>query len=340
MSAGDRVEQILAEARDILEADENTLDAVLVKEMLDTVVRIRRDALPTLDLKVMNRSLREMRHAFRVFRDYRHRPKVTIFGSARVRESDPYYRLTVDFARRLAEKGYMVITGAAEGIMKAGNEGAGRENSFGVNILLPFEQEANPIMADDPKLVVFKYFFTRKLAFVKESKAITLLPGGFGTHDEGFETLTLLQTGKNNPHPLVLLDLPGENYWRRWAVFVQGQLLRRGYISSDDLALFRIADSAEAAVEEIERFYSNYHSSRLVGKQFVLRLKRPLPSEILQRVRREFGDLIEGGTFEQRGPLPGEEEDPKLAGLTRLVFPYHRRRAGRLRLLIDLVNTA
>jgi uncharacterized protein (TIGR00730 family) len=333
-----QTDEILAQLKQILETEDQTLDAVLLKEMLNTILRIHRDPLPTLDLKVMNRALREMRYAFSVFRNYSDRPKVTIFGSARTSEDDPYYALTVDFARRLSQKGYMVITGAAEGIMRAGNEGAGRENSFGVNIMLPFEQEANPVIADDPKLMMFKYFFTRKLLFVKESCAITLLPGGFGTHDEGFETLTLLQTGKNNPHPLVLLDLPGENYWRRWAVFVQGQLLRRGYISPDDTCLFRIVDSAEAAVEEIETFYSNYHSSRNVGRKFVLRFKRPLPDEMLEEIRLDFQDLLTEGSFEQTGPLPGEKE-PDLENLTRLVFTYNKRHAGRLRQLIDLVNT-
>ncbi|MCK4546304.1 MAG: TIGR00730 family Rossman fold protein [Candidatus Eisenbacteria sp.] len=334
----DSVDDILDEVRQILEAEEDTLDAVLLKEMLGTIIRIPRDPLPTLDLKLINRSLKEMRYAFSVFRDYRDYRKVTIFGSARTAADDPYYALTVDFARMLAEKGYMVITGAAEGIMRAGNEGAGRENSFGVNIMLPFEQEANPIIADDPKLMMFKYFFTRKLVFVKESSAITLLPGGFGTHDEGFETLTLLQTGKNNPHPLVLLDLPGENYWRRWAIFIQGQLLRRGYISPDDLSLFRIVDSAKAAVAEIETFYSNYHSSRFVGPKFVLRLHRPLPADLLEEVRLDFRDLLAKGNFEQTGPLRGERE-PGLSDLTRLVFPYNKRKAGRLRQLIDVINT-
>jgi len=339
VSVDHQIEETLAEVRQILEAGKDTLDAVLLREMLQTVLRIHRDPLPTLDLKIMNRSLREMRYAFSVFRQYQDRRKVTIFGSARVGEQDPYYRLTVEYARKLAARGYMVITGAAEGIMKAGNEGAGRENSFGVNILLPFEQSANPIIADDPKLMMFKYFFTRKLVFVKESAAITLLPGGFGTHDEGFETLTLLQTGKNNPHPLVLLDLPGENYWRRWAVFIQGQLLRRGYISPDDLSLFHICDSPEDAIEEIERFYSNYHSSRFVGRELVLRMKRPLTPELMERVEREFGDLLESGGFEQRGPLEAEAGRPDLASLTRLVFAYNRRSAGRLRRLIDLVNS-
>ncbi len=340
MSKPDRTEQTLNHVREILEADRGTLDQVLLREMIETIVRMHREPLPTLDLKIMNRALREIRYAFSVFRNYQGRRKVAIFGSARTAENDPYYALTVDFARRLAEKGYMVITGAAEGIMRAGNEGAGRENSFGVNIMLPFEQEANPVIADDPKLMVFKYFFTRKLAFVKESDAVTLLPGGFGTHDEGFETLTLLQTGKNNPHPVVLLDLPGENYWRRWTVFVQGQLLRRGYICPDDLCLFRVVDSAEAAVEEIETFYSNYHSSRLVGERFVIRMKRPLGGEALETIRRDFADLLKGGSFEQGGALDGERSGPELEGLTRLVFAYHRRAAGRLRRLIDFINAS
>src|SRR6266849_909441 len=249
--------------------------AALLKDLLGSVVRLQEQRLDMLDLKILHRSLREMRYAFRLFRQYRHRRKVAVFGSARMPASNPVYDLARRFARLLAERGYMVITGAGEGIMRAANEGAGRENSFGVNILLPFENEPNPAIADDPKLIHFKYFFTRKLFFVRESHACAVFPGGFGTHDELFEILTLLQTGKNNPHPIVLVDLPGGTYWRGWVRFVQEKMLATHLIAAADLGLFRVVYSAEDAVAEIEGFYRNYHSSRFVKGRLVLRLQRP-----------------------------------------------------------------
>ena len=313
--------------------------AALLKDLLGGVLRLNGSRLDMLDLKILHRSLLEMRYAFRAFRPYRDRRKVAIFGSARMPASNPVYDLARRFARLLAERGYMVITGAGEGIMRAANEGAGRENSFGVNILLPFENEPNPAIADDPKLIHFKYFFTRKLFFARESHATVMFPGGFGTHDETFEILTLLQTGKNNLHPVVLMDLPGGDYWKKWERFVREDMLATNLISPEDLGLFRIADSAEAAVAEIDGFYRNYHSSRFVKDRLVLRLRHSLTTAQVDDLNARFAHLCPGGKIEQRPALPEEADEPELLALPRLVVPYHRRSAGGLRQLIDIVNT-
>jgi hypothetical protein len=232
----------------------------------------------------------------------------------------------------------MVITGAASGIMEAGHVGAGRENSIGVNILLPFEQEANAIIAGDVKLMHLKYFFTRKLLFVKESDAIALFPGGFGTQDEGFEVLTLVQTGKSHLIPIVLIDEPGGDYWKRWQRYIEDVLLARQMISPNDLALYRVTDSVDEAVAEVSGFYRVYHSMRYVKGDLVLRLQRPLATPLLERIRQEFADIVVAGTFEQTAALPAEANDPHLAALPRLRFRFDRRSLGRLRILIDVIN--
>ncbi|MBI4720869.1 MAG: LOG family protein [Chitinivibrionia bacterium] len=244
------VERIVKEVEDLFGAAEEGLSDILLKELLLNVLKLKSDRLDTLDLKILNRSLRELRYAFKVFKPYRHIRKVSIFGSARTPEDDPCYEMAVSLAKMLADSGFMVITGAADGIMKAGNEGAGSDKSFGVNIHLPSEQSPNEFIIDDPKLVTFKYFFTRKLLFVMESNAVALFPGGFGTHDEGFETLTLLQTGKASPRPMLLMDLPGGGYWEAWDRFVKDQLLARKLISPDDCSLYMISHSPEEAVRE------------------------------------------------------------------------------------------
>ncbi len=264
--------------------------------------------------------MREMRYAFKVFKPYRHIRKVSIFGSARTPEDSPYYRMAVKFARSLSRKGFMVITGAADGIMKAGNEGAGTGKSFGVNIHLPFEQEANEYIVDDPKLVTFKYFFTRKLIFVMESHAIALFPGGFGTHDEGYEILTLLQTGKASPRPFLLMELPGETYWERWDEFVKEQILARGFISPEDASLYKIVHSPEAGVDEIRNFYSTYHSFRQVKDRFVVRLEKELPVAAIDELNEKFADLLPEGRIEKTEPLPEEANEPELVEKPRIVF--------------------
>src|SRR3989475_4699121 len=268
----DRLRQQFEALLALPEADPH---AAILKELVGAVFRLNENRLETLDLKILNRALKEMRYAFRLFRQYRNRRKVAIFGSARMPSENPLYDLARRFARRLAEHGYMVITGAGGGIMRAANEGAGRENSFGVNILLPFEQEPNPAIADDPKLIHFKYFFTRKLFFVRESHACAVFPGGFGTHDELFEILTLLQTGKNNPHPIVLVDLPGGTYWRGGGRVLAGKMVGDPQNAAGDLGVFPGGYSAEGAVAEIEGFYPNYHFSPVVERRVGLRLQRP-----------------------------------------------------------------
>ncbi len=330
--------EILQQIGALLDRPEDDLQAAMTKELLTGLLKLHDADLDLLDLKIFNRAFKELRHAFGVFRGYRDRRKVSIFGSARTPVDDPNYQLAVEFARRIVEAGFMVITGGADGIMRACQEGAGRENSFGVNIMLPFEQGANPIIADDPKLITFKYFFTRKLMFQKEANAIALFPGGYGTHDEGFEVLTLTQTGKNDPQPIVCLQAPGCDYWDDWADFITKQLLSRKLINDEDLSLFKIVNSAEDAVEEILRFYRRYHSIRFVGGQLAMRLTQPLTPAQLEQVQDRFGDLLTDGRFELRGPLPEELDEPALRELPRLVFNFDRRSAGRLRQLIDHLN--
>ncbi len=331
-------DEILTQITALLDRPDDDVQAALMKEILAGVIRLSESQLDVLDLKIVNRALKELRHAFRVFQGYRDRLKISVFGSARTPADDPNYQLAFQFARRMVEEGYMTITGGADGIMRASQEGAGREHSFGVNIMLPFEQGANAVIADDPKLVTFKYFFTRKLMFQKESHAIALFPGGFGTHDEGFEILTLAQTGKSDPQPIVCLQAPGCDYWDDWAAFITRQLLRRKLINEEDLALFTIVASADEAVSHILRFYRRYHSMRFVGRQLAMRLKEPVSAEQLEQIRERFSDLLSDGTFEQSGPLQEELDEPAIRELSRLVFNFNRRSAGRLRHLIHHLN--
>jgi len=310
----------------------------LIQQIKETADKLIRDQANRGDIKLLNTALKELRYAFKVFAPYRNRHKVTVFGSARLPPSHPAYQQAVEFSRRIAEAGFMVITGAASGIMEAGHVGAGREHSIGVNILLPFEQEANAIIAGDVKLMHLKYFFTRKLLFVKESDAVALFPGGFGTQDEGFEVLTLVQTGKSHLFPIVMVDEPGGDYWVRWHRYVEDVLVAREMISPNDLALYKLTDSAEEAVAEITRFYRVYHSMRYVRGDLVLRLQHTLAEPLLERIRHEFADIVVAGTFEQTTALPAEANDPHLASLPRLRFRFDRRSLGRLRMLIDTIN--
>ena len=310
----------------------------LVQQLKETADKLIRDGANRGDVKLMSTALKELRYAFKVFAPYRNRRKVTIFGSARLPPEHPAYQSAVQFGRRIAEADFMVITGAASGIMEAGHAGAGRANSIGVNILLPFEQDANAIIAGDPKLMHLKYFFTRKLLFVKESDAVALFPGGFGTQDEGFEVLTLVQTGKSHLIPIVMLEEPGGTYWKMWQCYVEDVLLKRDMISPADLALFKTTDSVDEAVDEVLRFYRVYHSMRYVNKHLVLRLRRPLPETLVERIRHEFADIVEAGTFEQTAALPAEANETDLAALPRLRFRFDRKNLGRLRMLIDMIN--
>jgi uncharacterized protein (TIGR00730 family) len=310
----------------------------LVQQIKDTADKFIRDKTSRGDVKMITTALKELRYALKVFAPYRSQRKVTIFGSARIGPEHPSYQQAVEFGRRMAHEGWMVVTGAASGIMEAGHVGAGIENALGVNILLPFEQAANSIIAGDGKLVHLKYFFTRKLMFVKEADAVALFPGGFGTLDEGFEVLTLVQTGKSHMFPILLIDEPGGDYWKRWEDFIRGVLLERGFISPADMSLFKITDSVDEALAEIKDFYRIYHSMRYVGDHLVLRLQKPLNAAFLERLRVEFADLLAAGTFEQVTALPAEQNETALANLPRLRFKFDRKSLGRLREMIDSIN--
>ena len=331
-------DEILHQISALFDSREDDLHAALMRELLAGLLKLHDAHLDLLDVKIVNRAVKELRHAFSVFRGYRNRQKVSIFGSARTLSDDPNYQLAYQFAQFIVREGFMVITGGADGIMRAAQEGAGRENSFGVNIMLPFEQGPNSTIADDPKLITFKYFFTRKLMFQKEANAIALFPGGFGTHDEGFEILTLAQTGKSDPQPIICLQAPGCDYWDDWSGFVTKQLLQRKLINEEDMSLFAIANSSEAAVDQILKFYRRYHSIRFVGRELAMRLKQTLTAEQLEQVQDRFADLLSDGTFELRGPLAEELDEPALRDFPRLVFNFNRRSAGRLRQLIHHLN--
>ncbi|MGA2069198.1 MAG: LOG family protein [Thermoguttaceae bacterium] len=312
--------------------------AELIQEIRESADKLAKDRTSRGDLKILSRTLRELRYAFKVFTPYRSYRKVTMFGSARTRSDQPAYRQAVEFSRKMAQNQWMVITGAASGIMEAGHLGAGREHAMGLNILLPFEQTANRFIIGDPKLVHMKYFFTRKLMFVKESDAICLLPGGFGTLDEGLEVLTLLQTGKRDMIPVVLLDEPGGDYWRAFRDFLRRQLAAKGMVSPEDECLYRLTDSVDEAIAEIVGFYRVYHSMRYVHGKLVLRLHRQPGEELLRTIHAQFSDILAAGGFNPSSPLPEEKDETALAGLPRLVFHFNRQSYGRLRQLIDRLN--
>jgi uncharacterized protein (TIGR00730 family) len=321
---------------ELLEAAGATANRDQLADILATVVGLAGDGASRLDLKITNAALKEMRKAFAVFSPYRDVPKVTIFGSARTRTDDPLYAQTRDVAHALASRGWMVVTGAGPGIMAAGLEGAGREMAFGVNIRLPFEETASSFMTGDPKLIEMRYFFTRKLMLMKESDGFIVLPGGFGTLDEAFELLTLLQTGKAQPSPIVLLEVPGGTYWQAWERFVS-EVAARGLISPEDRSLWRITDDSAAATAEILGFYRNYHSLRFVGDRLVVRMRQAPSQAELVELNRQFADIC-GGGMEVRGPLPPEVADNDNIELPRLVLCFARVRHGRLRQLIDALN--
>jgi hypothetical protein len=315
-------------------------------QIVDLIDRIKRsadelasDGSSRGDLKLLSRALRELRYGFKVFSPYRHRPKVTMFGSARTPSYSPAYAQAMEFGRAMAGHDWLVVTGAASGIMEAGHRGAGREHSMGLNIMLPFEQETNSVIAGDHKLVHTKYFFTRKVMFVKECNAVVCLPGGFGTMDEALEVLTLLQTGKRDMVPVVLLDAPQGDFWSAFHEFIVHRLLRDGMISPQDLSIYRITDDCQEAVAEILRFYHVYHSMRFVRSKLVLRLKQPLAADLVKDINDHFRDMVNRGQFEQRDALPEESDEPELNELVRLTCYFDRRNHGRLRQLIDCVNT-
>lgn len=310
----------------------------LLSEMLISAVRTSRGAVTESDFKTMNRTIKEMRIANEVFYPYRNCRKISVFGSARTDPEEPEYKAAVEFSQKMRDAGFMTITGAGPGIMAAGNEGAGREDSFGLNISLPFEASSNAYIAGDEKLVEFDFFFTRKLSFVKESDAVAAFPGGFGTMDEIFETLTLIQTGKTTVYPLVLIDAKGGKYWKFWEQFVKEHLMRLKLISESDFSLYLVTDDVDEAVAEVTKFYSNFHSYRYVGDKLVIRMQRKLSDTHMQRLRDEFSDILKSGDFAQGEPLPDEQNEPELSELPRLIFRHRRRDFGRLREFINAVN--
>ncbi len=311
-------------------------DRELVRELLVAALRMMQEQAPRGDLKLVTAAIRELRHAFSVFRPYEQRRKVAIWGSARTGPDHPDWQQAHDFAAEMTAAGWMSITGAGDGVMGAAQAGAGREASFGVNIRLPFEQRANETIAGDPKLMHFRYFFTRKVMFVKEAHALALFPGGFGTHDEGFEVLTLIQTGKSELLPVVFVDSPGGSYWRDWQRFVKEHMLGTGLIGPEDLSLFKVTDQVGEAVREILKFYANYHSSRYVDELLVLRVRQAPDADELERLQRDFKDILVDGEIEVRRALPREGND--VPELPRVVFHFDRRAVGRLRMLVDRLN--
>lgn len=309
----------------------------LVSRALDVILRMSVEELDRLDWKILTASLEDMERGFTTFAPYQHTRKIAIFGSARFEPSAPEYMVAADFARRIVEAGFLVITGAGGGIMAAGNEGAGGDRSFGLNIQLPFEQSANQFIQKDPKLIDFKYFFTRKLFFLKESDAIALFPGGFGTQDEAFETLTLCQTGKFGPAPLVLIDKPGGDYWHTWNEYVCKHLVKSGLVSSDDPSLYTITDNLDHACQIIADFYRVYHSSRYVNKKLVIRTKCELSDQEVAKLNQEFADILTQGVITKSNALP-EEKDESVIKLPRLVLHFNQKNLGRLYQLIAMIN--
>ncbi len=311
-----------------------------IQEMIVTALKMGRDGLSEADLKLFNRSLRELRHAARVFAKYTDHHKVVVFGSARTPQDHPEALAAEEFGHKMRERGFMIITGGGDGIMGAAQRGAGRDSSFGLNIRLPFEQRANAVIDGDSKLINFNYFFTRKLNFVKETHAVALFPGGFGTLDEGFEVLTLMQTGKARIFPIVFVDRPGGTYWKTLLDFLENHLLEHGLVSPHDFNLFRLATSVDDAVEQILQFYRNYVSYRWVRHELVIRLRCRLTDKAIQELNREFADLLAKGRIEATPPLPEEANQPDLAALPRLRLTPKRHDLGRLRALLDAINRA
>jgi uncharacterized protein (TIGR00730 family) len=312
-------------------------DRKLAFEILSTALKLAREQVSTLDRKIVNSSLKELRQAFRVFAPYKDVRKVSVFGSARVEKGDAEYEVARRFSQLMAERDWMVITGAGPGIMEAGHEGAGGALSFGANILLPFEAKPNPVIADDAKLINFKYFFTRKLTFMKEADAFVLLPGGFGTMDEAFELLTLMQTGKSDLHPVVLLDPPGGDYWLKFHEYVQNELVGRGYVGEDDVFLYRRVDDPDEAVAEIDDFYRVFHSQRVVGRKLILRLNVLPDEDTLAKLSEEFSDILRK-PIEPVDSTSSEVRDQDVPDLPRIALAFDRQHVGRLRVLIDRLN--
>ena len=312
----------------------------MIREMILSALKSGQENDYLADQKLMRTTMKEMRFTNKVFAPYRHRKKVSVFGSARTQPSEPIYQKCVEFSRLLVERNYMVITGGGPGIMLAGNQGAGEENSFAVNIDLPFEQNMNPVMKGSDKIINYKYFFNRKVAFVKEADAVVLFPGGFGTLDEGMEVMTLIQTGKNPPIPLIMIDDDNGGYWDKFFEFTRDVLLKRGLISFEDFSLFTITKDPVEAVQYIDDFYRNYHSMRFVNGKLVIRLNKALDTDHLQVLTSEFGEILApGGSMRLTTALPEEVDQPDLLQLPRLIMEFNRRSYGLLKALIRRINS-
>ena len=335
-----RTNGVVDESIDTLIKDVGGIDHPdIVREIILAALKAGQENSGRMDLKLMNTSMKEMRFTAKVFGPYRHVRKVTVFGSARLQPDTALYKLARDFGRQLAESGFMVITGGGPGIMQAVNEGAGPEHSFGVNIRLPFEQNPNPVLVGNPRHIIYKYFFNRKVAFLKEADAVVLFPGGFGTLDEAMESITLLQTGKRYSLPLILFDEPGGTYWDGLCQFLENELAGHGYIAGDDFKLIERAARPEDAVQKIRRFYSRYHSLRYVGDLMVIRMVSPLSREQVAQLKKQFADiLIPGGDLRLTGALDEERDEPELADMPRLVLDFNKRDFGRLRVMLDTLN--
>ena len=310
----------------------------LLHEILTTAVKLGLESNDRGDLKLVNNALKELRYSFKIFSPYRDVKKVIIFGSARAKATSPEYRMAEAFARGLTGKGYMIVTGGGPGIMEAGNKGARAGKEFALNIRLPFEQKPNPYIYEKDKIINFKYFFTRKLIFVKETDATALFPGGFGTNDEGFEMLTLVQTGKSKPRPIILMEPKRSTYWSTWKRFVNNELIKNGFADKNDLSLFKITNSVDEAIGYIEDFYRVYHSIRYVSGLTVMRLKKEISAETLGLINQKFKDILTGGEIRFSPPLKEEVQNGEYPGLPRLVMKFNQRDYGRLCEMIRFIN--
>ncbi len=333
----DTLETLQADIADLISRLPTLKNRPFIQQALITIVNLGESEIDRLDWKILSAALTDMEKGFQLFHRYRHVRKVTIFGSARLSPETPEYSMAVDFGRRVTELGFMIMTGGGGGIMQAGHEGAGRENSFGLNIQLPFEQQANPVIHGDPKLINFKYFFTRKLFLLKESDAVALFPGGFGTQDEAFECMTLSQTGKFGPVPLVLIDRPGGDYWRSWSEYIDQQLVQKGLVSPEDPSLYTVTDNLDVACNTIVRFYQVYHSTRYVGDRLVIRLRSDLSDAEVEQLNVDFQDILIEGKIEKSQALASEAQDETFE-LPRLILYFNQRDLGRLYQMIAAIN--
>ena len=323
---------------ELVKSSSSVKTELLLREIITTAVKLGKECSDKGDLRLVNNALKELRYSFKVFAPYRNIKKVIIFGSARSLKASAEYRMAEEFARKLTLKGHMIVTGGGGGVMEAGNKGSKAGKEFALNIRLPFEQKPNPYIDEKDKIINFKYFFTRKLTFVKETDATALFPGGFGTLDEGFEMLTLIQTGKSRPRPVVLMEPQGSTYWAHWLDFVDKQLVGKGYIKKEDLGIFCIVKSADEAIRYIENFYKVYHSIRYVSGLTVIRLNKKISKKALEHINRNFDDILVDGEIAVSPPTEKEIEEGEYLDLPRLIMNFNMRDYGRLCEMIHAIN--